>query len=112
MILLSLRLPGRIWNLFSSRLGNTLSMIALLACMVSGHSAHAQTFPPPAASSTPTWEQNFSALSTNAAWEDVDGTKETAHPTNALVVVCPSTPPGTTSNNCFRVRYNQTGGPS
>ena len=65
----------------------------------------------PTVSTTPFWEQDYSRLQVGKPWVDVNGSKIQAHPTNALVQACPSTPPGTTSHNCFKVIYNQPGGP-
>jgi len=90
-----------------------VAVLTICSVLLSWNSqAQAQTFPPPGESSTPLWEQNFSALTVGAAWVDVNGQKIQAHPTNALIEVCPSTPPGTTSKNCYKVIYNHTGGPS
>ena len=93
---------------------NGLFMIILvtLATGFAGQTitVQAQTFPPPPLS-TKVWLQDFSTLSAGPWKDNVDSSKETAHPTNANVVTsCPPNAPGTTSTHCFKVIYNHTGG--
>ena len=72
-----------------------------------------QVFPPPPPSSTPVWEQNFSAFSTGVVWPDINGDK-VKQDGGALIVACPSSPGGVSPavTKCFQVIYNASGGPA
>lgn len=87
------------------------SVIGLAGFSLTAHAQ--QVFPPPAPSTTPVWEQNFSGFKAGVVWPDIDGDK-VKQDGGALIVACPSSPAGVSPAvaNCFQVIFNKTGGPA
>jgi Chitobiase/beta-hexosaminidase C-terminal domain len=96
----------------------TKAVAALLLLSGTG-TLHAQSIPPIAVSTTPTWAQNFSGISLSTSskpsmWLDLDGDKDKAFPADSDVQTCPIGAPVPIGNNasthCFQVGYNDAGG--